>query len=148
MFASSCYIAKHTGHNFYEIRIRGSATDQRSIAYHEIGHLFLDHYLGSHIPVTRIKRLFGDVSGPYPNASLAMLTRSMAPTQLGFVSLYAQSCPEEDWAEAFGHTLEAIVDGEALDCEADALLCAKIEFILQCITSVNKRFASNCEIYL
>jgi hypothetical protein len=111
------------------IHVRLSAPDQKKMALHEIGHHFLAEEWGKRVSPAKFKKLFGNINKDYDTSSWLFIARYLPATKDGFVSLYAQYHPEEDWAETFA---DVMLEGGPCDYDDD-LLNEKAEFVWDCI---------------
>ena len=111
------------------IHVRGCAIGQRKLALHEIGHHFFETYIGTIIPRATVRRLFGNMSEEMPSGLFAGISRFLPGDIEGYITMYAQTHPEEDFAEIFA---EVMNEGEPLDYEDD-IINEKIEFVWECI---------------
>ena len=106
LFNSFFLRAELFNQSFIHIR-KDVGRSKKDHAIHEIGHLHLKEYLGSAIKKEEFKKLFGNPDEAYPGAwDLFDLLPSSSDWEKEeklpeFITLYAQSHPEEDYAETF-----------------------------------------------
>lgn len=133
---SSFYERRGRSHVIH-VRMTAGATE---LAFHELGHFFLDVHYGNLLPEKGFLRLFGDLEEAYDSPLLDVPgVRHLPPRYEGFVSRYAEVHPEEDWAETFAVVMGFIHRNEDLELTDDALLDRKLLFAEKAINKAIKK---------
>ena len=83
--------------------VMGRSIEENNSLYHEIGHAIADVYNVGRYKET--KRLFGDFNEEYHGTPMLILSMSIADHE-DYVTSYAQTHPEEDWADTVAYVLQ------------------------------------------
>jgi Tfp pilus assembly protein PilE len=119
----------------------GGPSDTRKTIEHEIGH-FTSNYAG--LPVSAsLSGWQGWMALNPPGFSYTLSCRTLHPVasikiQPGFVSLYAMTCPAEDWAE----TYSTAIDDSPSSYSRDPYTAKKVEFIKSSMLSKQPSWSS------
>lgn len=141
--------ARSLSASFYErkgrshvIHVRQSKSSTE-LAFHELGHFFLEVHYGSLVPTRSFTNLFGNREEAYDSPLLNVPgVRHLAARYHGFLNRYAELHPEEDWAECFCAVMLAIHKNEDLPDYEDPDLNKKIEFVQKMIDKALKKGGS------
>jgi Tfp pilus assembly protein PilE len=119
----------------------GGPQDTRKTMEHEIGH-FTSNYVGLRPSASLSGWQEWTALNP-PDFSYALSCRTLHPVasiklQPGFVSLYAMTCPAEDWAETYA----TAIDDSLSSYSQDPYRAKKVDFIKSKILSKQSNWSS------
>jgi hypothetical protein len=138
--------ARSLSASFYErkgrshvIHVRQSLSSTE-LAFHELGHFFLEVHFGSLIPARSFTSLFGDRDEAYDSPLLNVPgARKLPAKYYGFLNRYAETHPEEDWAECFAAVMMHIHEDEDLPDYEDEELQKKLEYVQKMVQKALKK---------
>lgn len=126
----------------HQLHVRFSL-DSTALAFHELGHFFLEIHFGKIVPKAAFKVLFGNRDEDYDSPLLNVPGVRYLPSEhMGYLNLYAETHPEEDWAECFALVMLSIHNGEDLPEFEDRELQRKLKFVARAIDKALKEGAA------
>ena len=125
----------------HQIHVRFTL-DGTELAFHELGHFFLEVHFGRIVPRATFEFLFGSRDDDYDSPLLNVPgVRHLPAEHEGYLNLYAETHPEEDWAECFALVMMSIHQNEDLPEYEDEDLNRKLRFVARAIDKALKKGA-------
>lgn len=126
----------------HQIHVRFSL-DGTELAFHELGHFFLEIHFGKIVPKASFETLFGNRNDAYDSPLLNLPGARLLPAEhMGYLNLYAEAHPEEDWAECFSLVMMSIHRNEDLPEFDDNELNRKLRFVARAVDKALKKGAA------
>ena len=126
----------------HQIHVR-IGLDSTALAFHELGHFFIEVHFGGLVPKASFTALFGNRDEAYDSPLLSIPgVRYLPAEHEGYLNLYAETHPEEDWAECFSHVMMSIHSGQDLPEVDDRELQRKLNFVARAIDKAMRKGAA------